>query len=232
MKKKYKHIFFDLDHTLWDFERNAEETKKELFIDLKLEQRGVPSYEAFRNKYVGINTGLWALYREGKIEKDDLNFKRFYLTLYEFGIDDPKLGAVMASGFIEGISNKTYLFPHAKEILEYLYPKYLLYIITNGFEEVQFSKLKNSGMNRYFTTIITSEEAGVKKPDPEIFRYALRKTGASAPESIMIGDDLEVDIRGSREMGIDQIFVNHNGIEHSDPVTFEVSSLKEIEEIL
>jgi putative hydrolase of the HAD superfamily len=232
MKKQYKHIFFDLDHTLWDFERNAEETKKELFLSLHLHERGVPSYEGFRSKYIGINSGLWALYRDGNIEKDDLNFKRFYLTLCEFGITDPELGAAMASGFIEGISNKTYLFPFAKEILEYLYPKYALYVITNGFEEVQFSKLKNSGMDRFFTSIITSEEAGVKKPDPGIFRYALQKTEANAADSLMIGDDLEVDMGGARAIGMDQLFVNHNAIAHNETVTFEVGSLKEIEAIL
>jgi putative hydrolase of the HAD superfamily len=232
MEKKYKHIFFDLDHTLWDFERNAEETKQELFINLGLEEKGIPSYEAFRSKYVVINTGLWALYRDGRIEKDDLNFKRFYLTLCEFGVEDPDLGAAMAKGFIDGISNKTYLFPYAKEILEYLYPKYLLYVITNGFEEVQFSKLKNSGMDRFFTNIITSEEAGVKKPDSEIFKYALQKVKAEIKDSLMIGDDLEVDIGGARDIGMDQLFVNHNGVVHSDAITFEVAHLKEIEMFL
>jgi len=232
MKKIYKHLFFDLDHTLWDFERNAEETKRELFIDLKLEQRGVPSYEAFRNKYVGINVGLWALYREGRIEKDELNFKRFYLTLREFGVDDSALGAAMAAGFLEGITLKTYLFPYAREILVYLYPKYPLYIITNGFEEVQFGKLKNSGLDRYFSSVITSEEAGVKKPASDIFLFALRKVNAEVSESLMIGDDLEVDIGGARKVGMDQLFVNHNSIAHPDPATFEVATLREIERIL
>lgn len=232
MKKQYKHIFFDLDHTLWDFERNAEETKKELFKSLKLKGTGIPSYEAFREKYLVINSRLWALYREGLIEKDDLNFKRFYLTLCEFGVDDPELGAEMAYGFLEGISSKTYLFPYAKEILEYLYPRYKLYIITNGFEEVQFSKLKNSDMERYFTRIITSEEAGVKKPDEGIFRFALEKTGADPGESIMIGDDPEVDIRGAAQVGMDQVFVNHNGMEAGFKATYEVRSLEEIRQIL
>jgi putative hydrolase of the HAD superfamily len=232
MKKQYRHIFFDLDHTLWDFERNAEETKRELFVNLRLEEKGIPSYDEFRSRYVVINTGLWALYRDGKIEKDDLNFKRFYLTLCELGLDDPALGASLAAGFLEGITFKTYLFPYAKEILDYLYPKYPLYIITNGFEEVQFGKLKNSGLDRYFTSVITSEEAGAKKPDSEIFRFALRKVNAQASESLMIGDDMEVDIGGARAIGMDQLFVNHNAILHADPVTYEVMSLKEIEEIL
>jgi putative hydrolase of the HAD superfamily len=228
MEKTYKHIFFDLDHTLWDFERNAEETKRELFVVLKLKEKGIASYEAFREKYVGINLALWALYREDKISKDELNFRRFYDTLCMLGTDDRLLGEAMAKGFIDGISSRTYLFPHAKELLEYLYPKYLLHIITNGFEEVQFAKLKNSGMNRYFTSVITSEEARSKKPDPEIFQYALNKTKASVKDCIMVGDDLEVDIAGARQMGIDQLYVNHDRKIHNENVTLEVFSLEEI----
>lgn len=228
MRKTYKHIFFDLDHTLWDFERNAEETKRELFETLDLKKRGIASYEEFRAHYVGINQALWALYREDKIEKDDLNFRRFYDTLCVLGVDDRKLGEAMAKGFITGISTKTYLFPHAKELLEYLYTRYPLHIITNGFEEVQYSKLKNSGLDRYFSTVITSEEAGCKKPDPEIFKFALRKTGASANDSLMIGDDLEVDIAGARNQGMDQVYVNHEKKPHQENVTLEVFSLDEI----
>lgn len=232
MKKIYNHLFFDLDHTLWDFERSAEEAKQSLFTKLKLKEMGIPSYEAFREKYIGINSGLWALYREGNIEKAALNFNRFYLTLCEFGVDDSEVGKKMAAGFIEEISANTYLFPHAVEILEYLYAKYPLYIITNGFDEVQFPKLKNSGLDRFFKVIITSEEAGSKKPDPSIFHYALNKTHARAEESLMIGDDLEVDINGARQVGIDQLFVNHNQTIHQDLVTFEVKSLLEIKNYL
>jgi len=228
MEKAYKHIFFDLDHTLWDFERNAEETKREMFENLRLRERGIRDYETFREKYVGINQALWALYREDKVGKDELNFRRFYDTLCMLGVDDRELGETMAAEFIDGISSKTYLFPHAKELLEYLFTKYPLHIITNGFEEVQYRKLKNSGMHRYFTTVITSEAAGYKKPDPEIFEYALRQTGALAGESLMIGDDLDVDIAGARQLGIDQVYVNHDRKQHNDPVTLEVFSLDEI----
>ncbi|MEI8048396.1 MAG: YjjG family noncanonical pyrimidine nucleotidase [Bacteroidota bacterium] len=228
MPKKYKHIFFDLDHTLWDFERNAEETKREMFEILKLKDRGIDNYEIFRARYIGINQALWALYRENKIEKDELNFRRFYDTLCLFGIDDIKLGEAMAEAFIEGITTKTYLFPFTRELLDYLFPKYPLHIITNGFDEVQFGKLKNSDLGKYFTQIITSEEAGSKKPDPEIFHFALQKAGADAAESLMIGDDLEVDMAGARQLGIDQIYVNHDRKIHGEPVTMEVFSLDEI----
>ena len=232
MRKTYKHIFFDLDHTLWDFERNAEETKREMFETLNLKGKGIESYEAFREKYVGINTALWGLYRENKIEKDELNFRRFYDTLCLFGVNDRKLGEAMASSFIEGITTKTYLFPHTRELLGYLYPKYPLHIITNGFEEVQYGKLKNSDLGKYFTTIITSEAAGSKKPENEIFRYALRQSGADAGESLMIGDDLEVDMAGARQLGMDQLYVNHDRKQHNEPVTMEVFSLDEIMSIL
>lgn len=232
MRKHYKHIFFDLDHTLWDFERNAEETKKELFTLYGLKEKGIPSYEEFREKYLGINTGLWALYREGRIEKEELNFQRFNQTLVEFGLEDFHLSTTMAAAFLEGITTRTYLFPYAKEILDYLFPMYPLYIITNGFEEVQFGKLRNSGLDKYFASVITSEEAGVKKPDNAIFLFALNKANALVEESLMIGDDLEVDIRGARDIGMDQLFVNHNGILHSDPITYEVATLREIEGIL
>lgn len=229
---KYKHIFFDLDHTLWDFERNAEETKREMFEGLGLKNRGIESYEAFRNIYVDINQALWALYREDKIEKEELNFRRFYDTICIFGIDDKKLGHQMASWFIEGISTKTYLFPYALEILEYLFPKYKIHVITNGFEEVQYSKLKNSGMDKFFTTIITSEEAGCKKPDLEIFNFAFHKAKASPDESIMIGDDPEVDIAGARDAGMDQIYVNFLSSTHHLKPTYEINNLIELKNIL
>lgn len=232
MMKKYKHIFFDLDHTLWDFERNAEETKREMFVGLDLKSRGIENYVAFRTVYVDINQALWALYREDKIEKEELNFRRFYDTLCVFGIDDKDLGKQMASWFIEGISTKTYLFPYAKEILEYLFPKYQIHIITNGFEEVQYSKLEKSAMYKYFTSVITSEAAECKKPDIEIFKYAFLKTGAVPEESIMIGDDLEVDIDGAKNAGMDQIFVNHEKIKHSNNVTYEVQQLSELQSLL
>lgn len=232
MLKTYKHIFFDLDHTLWDFERNAEETKRELFDTLKLNDKGIESYDVFRQHYQGINLALWALYRENKIGKDELNFRRFYDTLCDLGVNNVELGEAMAKGFIEGISSKTYLFPYAKEILEYLFPKYKLHIITNGFEEVQYSKLKNSGMDRFFTTVITSEAADSKKPDPAIFEYALRISGALASESIMVGDDLTVDILGAADAGFDQLYVNHDRKPHTETVTAEVYSLQEIETLL
>jgi putative hydrolase of the HAD superfamily len=171
---------------------------------------------------------LWALYREDQIEKEVLNFRRFHDTLLLYGINDPLLGEKMASAFIKGIISKTYLFPYTIELLDYLYTKYPLHIITNGFEEVQYGKLKNSGLGKYFTTIITSEAAGSKKPDTAIFNYALQMAEANASESIMVGDDLEIDIAGARRAGIDQLYVNHNCKKHDEDVTLEVFALNEI----
>jgi putative hydrolase of the HAD superfamily len=232
MEKTYKHIFFDLDHTLWDFERSAEETKREMFNTFNLKQRGIISYSAFREVYVEINRNLWDMYRDETIGKGELNFRRFYDTLFVLGIDDRKLGSDMAWQFIEGISTKTYLFPFTIEILEYLHPKYKLHIITNGFEEVQFRKLEGSGMGRYFSSVITSEAADAKKPDPKIFKYALKKSHAKATDSLMVGDDLSVDMAGARMVGIDQLYVNHDKIKHAEQVTMEVFSLEEIMRLL
>ena len=232
MEKTYKHIFFDLDHTLWDFERSAEETKREMFVTFNLKQRGIKSYAAFKNVYVEINRTLWEMYRDEIIGKTELNFRRFYDTLFILGIDDRKLGSDMAWQFIEGISSKTYLFPYTIEILEYLQPKYKLHIITNGFEEVQYRKLEGSGMGRYFSNVITSEAADAKKPDPKIFKYALKKSRAKAADSLMVGDDLSVDMAGARKVGIDQLYVNHDKIKHDEQVTMEVFSLEEIMRLL
>jgi len=232
MGKTYKHIFFDLDHTLWDFERSAEETKREMFVTFDLKKRGIKTYKAFKDVYVEINRTLWEMYRDETIEKDELNFRRFYDTLFFLGVNDRKLGSDMAWQFIEGISSKTYLFPYTVEILEYLFPKYKLHIITNGFEEVQYRKLEGSGMGRYFASIITSEAAEAKKPDPKIFRFALKKSGAKAIDSLMVGDDLSVDMAGARKVGIDQLYVNHDKIKHDEKVTMEVFSLEEIMRLL
>ncbi len=230
--KKYTDLFFDLDQTLWDFERAAEETKQELYDTFQLKEKGIPTYELFKNKYLEVNSELWDLYRDNAIEKQELNFKRYNEPLRFFGIDDPQLAQKMADQSIQLISQKNYPFPFATDLLEYLSPKYRLFSITNGFAEVQYPKLAASGFDRYFAYIITSEEAGYKKPTKEMFSYALQKAGARPETSLMIGDDLLADIEGARNSGIDQVFVNLNKTSHSQPVTYEISALNELFQIL
>ncbi|MBC35480.1 MAG: noncanonical pyrimidine nucleotidase, YjjG family [Bacteroidetes bacterium] len=229
---KYKHIFFDLDRTLWDFEKSAEETFLEMYEVNGLKKKGVNSFEEFRTVYKKHNDQLWAQYRKGEIEKEVLSVQRFVLTLAEFGINDMDLSKKLGNEYITLSPLKTNLFPYTHEILQYLQEKYELHLITNGFEEVQQVKVDASDLRKYFKNLITSEEAGHKKPDARIFQYAFDKASTNASESIMIGDDLKVDILGAKAIGMDQIYVNFTNYEHCQVITHEVDSLEKIKEIL
>ncbi|NVO01911.1 MAG: noncanonical pyrimidine nucleotidase, YjjG family [Bacteroidetes bacterium] len=231
MIKKYKHLFFDLDKTLWDFEKNSKETLTELYNNYKLSEKNIESFDVFFEKYTEINIGLWDLYRKGEIKKEYLSLQRFELTFNKFGFSDVELAQTFANDYISISPQKTHLFPGAIEVLEELCIKYELHVITNGFKEVQYKKLNNSGLNNFFKTIITSEEAGFMKPDPKVFLYALEKAEATASESIMIGDDLEVDILSAQNFGMDQIFVNYEAISHDEKPTFEITNLFTLLEI-
>lgn len=230
--KKYKHLFIDLDRTLWDFEKSAQQTFETIYSKYHLKELGIPSLEAFDKYYTAHNNRLWGYYRKGEIKKEILSVQRFELTLKDFSIVDEKLAENIAFDYINLSPKMVNLFPYTHEILSYLKSKYTLHIITNGFEEVQQNKLDYASLRQYFTHIITSEMAGVKKPEPEIFDYAFQITKASAEESLMIGDDLKVDISGAQAVGMDQLFVNYDKIKHSENPTFEVNGLKEIESIL
>jgi putative hydrolase of the HAD superfamily len=230
--KKYAHIFFDLDNTLWDFEANSIETFRDLFIKYELEGRGIDSFDRFIQVYQKHNALLWEFYRQGKIVKEVLNIRRFSMALDEFGIGDHLLSSKMAGDYVEQSPTKTQLFPDAFAILDYLSSKYRLHIITNGFEEVQFRKLSNSGLRKYFSAIITSEEAGTKKPDPAIFNYALSFCKADVNESVMIGDDEEVDVQGAVTVGMDSILIDYSGKITDTKAKHLVRSLQELFDIL
>src|SRR5215213_8041617 len=192
---KYKHLFFDLDHTLWDFDANARATLAQLHIDLDLVSKGVHDFEMFHKNYLQHNEKLWARYRNGYIKQEDLRLKRMWLTLLDFHIADEELTRQLSELFLQLLPTRTILFPGTKEILKYLKDKgYRMHLITNGFEKTQHGKLKSSGLDIFFKEVITSEISNSLKPQKEIFEYALQKTGASVEQSIMIGDSLEVDI--------------------------------------
>ncbi len=229
---KYKHLFFDLDRTLWDFDKSAIEALEDIYENLELAQKGIADFKEFYYKYTDHNLRLWDMYREGMLEKNVLRWKRFYLTLLDYGIDNKQLAKVIGADFVEISPRKVNLLPHVMETLEYLAPKYHLHLITNGFQEVQQIKIKVSGMDRYFEKLITSEEAGVKKPDPRIFYYALKKTGALSAESLMIGDDYAVDIESARQVGIDQVFFDPNGLSEENDCTFKIDNLLSLCEFL
>jgi putative hydrolase of the HAD superfamily len=233
---KYKHLFFDLDHTLWDFEANSRQTLEELFHLMNLESKGISDFDLFHKTYLVHNDKLWDRYRNGYIKVDELRWKRMWLALLDFKIADEPLAREMGVIFLEKLPTRNILFPYTIEIMDYLKGKnYKLHLITNGFEKTQQSKLKNSGLEKYFTEVITSEASNSLKPHKEIFDYAFQKTGALHKESIMIGDTVEVDILGAVNAGIDQVHVNHLT---KEPVlvneklpTYTVYSLKELERI-
>lgn len=229
---KYRHLFFDLDHTLWDFDANARVTLESLYEGLQLKDRGVHDFELFYRNYLIHNEKLWDRYRRGFIRQEELRVKRMWLSLLDFKIADDELSKAMSVQFLDMLPTRTILFPHAKEVLLYLKNKnYELHLITNGFEKVQHSKLKNSGLDIFFGEVITSEGSNSLKPNKEIFDYAFAKTGATAASSIMLGDTLDVDIQGAMNAGMDQVFVNHLGVKTELKPTYIVSSLKELEEI-
>jgi putative hydrolase of the HAD superfamily len=230
--KAYKHIFFDLDRTLWDFDKSAAQIFEEIFKKYNLSDLGIPSVEIFVETYKKHNDVLWAMYRDGEIIKEVLSVKRWFLTLEGFNIVDGDIAAKIAEDYIRLSPLKINLFPYTIEILEYLKAKYQLHLITNGFEEVQTVKLRSGDLRKYFQEVITSEMAGYKKPDARIFQFALDNTGANIDESIMIGDDLRVDILGAKAMSIDQVYVNYESNPHEESITFEINNLKELENIL
>ena len=230
--KQYKHVFFDLDRTLWDFDAAAEVAFERIYEQYRLKDLGIPSAHEFHEVYHPLNERLWELYREEKITKDKLNRTRFVLPLEHYGIHDTELADHLSEDYVYWSPRIVRLVPGTMELLNYLKPKYHLHLITNGFQEVQDTKLNLSGLKPYFETLTVSEEVGVKKPNPEIFHYALRKANATPEESIVIGDEMAVDIDGARAAGIDQIFYNASSKAIEGERTFEVRNLLEIKEIL
>jgi putative hydrolase of the HAD superfamily len=229
---KYRHLFFDLDHTLWDFETNSKSTLKELYRTLRLDERGIDDFDLFHKNYLRHNEHLWGQYRNGNIRQEELRIKRMRLALLDFKISDEELARQMSILFLDLLPTQNNLFPGTKEILQYLTRNnYHLHLITNGFEQTQHRKLHHSGLDIFFDKVITSEASGNLKPQKEIFEFALQKTSATLRESIMIGDSIEVDIQGAINAGMDQVFVNHHQIETKVQPTYEVSCLKELEEI-
>lgn len=230
---KYRHIFFDLDHTLWDFDANAMETLADVYKALDLQAAGINDFDLFCKHYLHHNALLWDRYHHGYISADDLKWKRMWRTLLEFKNGSEELARKMSGYFLDVLPTKQNLFPHTHEILSHLKEKqYKLHLITNGFEKTQWRKLDNSKLGHYFEEVITSEGSNSVKPNKEIFEYALRVTGAELKQSIMIGDNLDADIQGAINAGMDSIFVNHINAELKNvKPTYVIYHLRELETI-
>jgi len=225
----YKHLFFDLDHTLWDFDRNAELTLRELYAEYDFDRKGFPGPELFVAQYKRINDEAWSAYRNGELTKEVLRVSRFRKTLAYFNLSDHTLADELGTKYIDRCPHQPHLIPGTISLLNALKGRYKLHIITNGFSEVQPIKMRVGGLESYFEQVITSEEVGVRKPNAKVFQYALAKTGAAAHESVMIGDSLEADVRGALAVGMDAIWLDLHGAETAVGID-RVSSLAELQQ--
>ncbi|TCO07668.1 YjjG family noncanonical pyrimidine nucleotidase [Natronoflexus pectinivorans] len=225
--QQYQHLFFDLDHTLWDFNTNEKHTLSELFIRYKLDKH-FDSFDIFFNTYEPINADLWLKYRHGEIRKPEVAIGRFHKTFLTSGLDDFERARKFSFDFVAENSKKTALIPGAIELLEYLHPKYNLHIITNGFVEAQHVKMEKSGLKPFFQKIFISEEIGAQKPKQEFFEHAIRSCNAKKKESLIIGDSLETDIAGAKNFGLDHVYFNPAATPHNEVVFMEIRSLKEL----
>ncbi|WP_293293876.1 YjjG family noncanonical pyrimidine nucleotidase [Allomuricauda sp.] len=221
---KVTDIFFDLDHTLWDFERNSALTFAKILDHHKVEV----DLNGFLEIYAPINLQMWALYRKNGISKSELRYQRLKKTfdVLNISISDDMINA-LAHDYIAHLSSFTHLLPNTLPVLEYLFPKYRLHIITNGFQEVQNKKLKGSSIHHFFEKVIDSEMAGVKKPNPHIFKLALDLAEVRPENSLMVGDSLEADILGAKAMGMQVLHYNF----HNDPNHGECRMINDLIEI-
>nr|WP_294791819.1 YjjG family noncanonical pyrimidine nucleotidase [uncultured Mucilaginibacter sp.] len=230
--KQYKHIYFDLDHTIWDFDKNAEETLHELYLLHKLADIGLNSADIFIETYTANNHRLWREYHLGTITKEQLRQARFNQTFLDLGVHPDVIPMGFEDAYVQLCPTKTNLFPHAHETLSYLQGKYTLHLISNGFKESQDIKIGNTGIGKYFQHIVVSELVGVNKPDRAIFQHALDIAGAQKHESIMIGDSLEADVYGALNFGMDAIYFNPFNAEKPEDVPVQINHLRELTVLL
>jgi YjjG family noncanonical pyrimidine nucleotidase len=229
--KKYRNILFDLDRTLWDFDTNSTETLLEIVDKFSLE---IPSSDIkdFINEFNRINEGLWGDYKRGHIKKPDLRKERFRRLLHPYGINNMLLIDKINRFYLNTCPVKSALIPDTKEILGYLSKDYRLYVLSNGFYDVQLTKMINSGISRYFLKLFTSDRIGFAKPKVQMFDYVIRSENARKDETLMIGDDENNDIMGARNAQIDQVLFNPDKIVPSVVPTYNISDLLELKKIL
>lgn len=222
--KNIKHIFFDLDHTLWDFDKNSALTFNKIFDLNKVEL----DVERFLGIYEPVNLEYWKRYRNSEIDQEQLRYGRLKDTFDAMGfrVEDAMI-QLLSEDYIAHLTTFNHLFEDTLEILEYLHPNYQLHIITNGFEEAQQKKIVGSNLTHYFATITNAERAGVKKPNPQIFDYALKLANAKPEESLMIGDNYEADVLGALQVGYDAIFFNYR----NDDSESHIKQIRQLSEL-
>jgi len=221
-------IFFDLDHTLWDFERNSAAT-----FELLFERHQLPiDLQHFNTVYAPINRRYWKAYRNAEISKETLRYGRLKDAFDELNlvIDDALINH-LAEGYIQHLTSFSHVFDHTHDTLSYLKSKYRLHILTNGFKEIQHKKLSGARIDQFFSCIINAEEVGVKKPHPEIFSAALQMAQVKPESALMIGDDLEADVLGALNVGIRAIHFNNEQLPTDSRCT-SISCLSELKKLL
>ncbi len=230
--KKYKHLFFDLDHTLWDFDNNTAEAIEEIYTIFNISQWSFFTFNDFINVFNEVNNILWDKFNHGKIDRMELRQHRFPMILTRLGVDERVIPTGIGEKYLELSPKKSKVLPFTHEILEYLKPNYQLHIISNGFDDVQHSKLEAAKIHHYFDKIVTSDSSNFRKPQKEIFEFAMEVAGATRANAIMIGDNVDTDITGAQNAKMDHIFFNPNKITHTLNVTHEIESLQQIMNIL
>lgn len=231
---KYKHLFFDLDHTLWDFERNSAECLADIYEVFNFKGLNISSLDAFQQEFSVVNKNYWSMLEQNLITHEELRRRRFQETLENLGAKDIEktFGLEINEYFLGLLPKKAHLIEGAVEVLEYLLPKYELHIISNGWQDIQLNKMKSSEIHHYFGEVITNELAGTRKPDPRIFDYAIDKTQANLAESLMIGDNYEADILGAMNAKMDTVFYNPEELPTGQKPTFEIKKLIELKDFL
>lgn len=230
----YKHLFFDLDHTLWDFERNSNETLADLYDHFGLENYCISGKTVLQQTFGRVNAHLWHLHDTNRITKPELRHRRFREVMSALGCDDHPHCDEYSEWYLAHCSYKPHLLPGTKELLDYLAPRYDMHILTNGFDEVQAIKMSSSGITDYFREVITVSRAGAQKPEEKMFRFALELTGAAVAESLMIGDNPETDIAGALSIGMDAVYFRPEQSHYPayDRATYQISELKELHNLL
>jgi len=230
--KKYEVLFFDLDHTLWDYDKNSVEALSDLYHKYELSDYKSLTLELFLETFTKVNSQLWSNYNKGHIDRDEIRKKRFLNILKKYNISDESISLSMSDDYVRSCPLKTNLFPYTHEVLTYLKDKYTLYILTNGFDDVQKIKITESNIASYFDGMITSETTGHRKPSREIFDYAVKTAKSTNQASLMVGDNLSADIGGAQKAEIDTVYFNPNKLSHKAQVNHEISCLSQLMDIL
>ncbi len=230
--KKHAHIIFDLDHTLWDFDANCKMALEELYLSHELQKLNAFTVAQLISAYKKVNTDLWNAHHRGQETKETIRTKRFAYTFDTLGVSQKYIPPTLEAEFMAICPTKGQLIAGAKELLDYLATTYQLHILSNGFKESQYIKMKFAGISHYFTHVVLAEECGMSKPNKDIFDFLIAKAGATTGNSIMIGDDLLADVLGAKNAGLDHVYYNRHNEPHNEQIMYEINDLLELKGIL